>query len=305
MLLYQLIQYARFLHRYHSQRLMAALVGAIVLLIAALQAGSGKQVIHWMDVAGEGAAALLALSWLLLLLCARPPGRVTYQLYAGALLYWFACLLDVIDEFVHYPAGFRLFADIESLAIPTAMLLVTLGLWEWLQEQKLINRQLKQREMIHRDYHLLDPLTQLYGEAYLARQMQHLAERQQPVACELVMFELESEAASTARCSQSQLAAFSELVLANIQSDDVLCRCGGQRFALLFTNISSSQAKAQFASLMADAQQRVPADIRWLHRAWHGQQQVNEFIASVEDELQLKGQMGKAKQPLKRGSTSC
>ncbi|MBW8191861.1 diguanylate cyclase [Neiella marina] len=296
MIFYQFIQYQRFLTRYHSQRLMAALVGALILAAATIQVGSFKTVIRWLDVAGEGAAALLALSWLLLLLCARPPGKITNLLYSGALLYWFACLLDLMDEFIHYPMNFRLFADLESLAIPTAMLLVTLGLWEWLKEQKLINRQLKQRELVHRDYQLLDPLTQLYGEAYLVQQLQGIAQRKQPEHCELIMFELQVFGGDTPSpnhdivCQQQLLGQFAELMLAMIHTEDVLCRCGGQRFALLLTNVTSCQANVQFQRIIETVQARLPANICRVQRSWSGAQPAAEFIANTEQELQQRVQ---------------
>ncbi|MBD1388869.1 GGDEF domain-containing protein [Neiella sp. HB171785] len=289
MLIYQLTQYYRFVWRHHSQRLLAALVGAIVLSGSAIQSSEPKPMIHWLDVAGEGAAALLALCWLLLLLCARPAGRVTNLLYAGALLYWFACLLDVLDEFVRYPLEYRLFADIESLAIPIAMLVVTIGLWHWLKEQKQINRQLRQRELVHREYQLLDPLTLLYGESYLQRQLQGHRLRKSPNDIELVMFELNPPVGASpayAAVDERQLKQFAELMLSQLQDNDVLCRCGANRFALVMTNVAPAQASEQFVQLVQQVSRHMTINITHIQRSWTGQQPADSFLANAEHALQ-------------------
>ena len=118
MLLCQLKHYMNALITLHLHRLMGALVLVAVMLLAAFDQGTVKAQLHWGDVLGEGLASLLALLWLLVLLSARPPGRVTSILYCGATLYWLSTSLDFIDEFLHYPAEQRLFQNIESFCDP-------------------------------------------------------------------------------------------------------------------------------------------------------------------------------------------
>lgn len=282
MLIYQLIQHLRFLLANHLQRLMAAIMGALVIALCALQLGVLKPQIHWTDVAGEGTAALLALIWLTLLLCARPAGRVTTILFSGALLYWYASLLDLLDEFLAYPHQFRLFSDMESLAIPVAMLLVTIGLLEWLKEQKLINHQLKQRELIHREYQLLDPLTQLYSETYLLQQLKQLNSRglARP---SLFLFDIENFAQINQQQGMANgdqlLKRFAELMVSQLACDDLLCRCGGNKFALIFTQPISGDSKALVEAMLFEAirQLQPSLSVRWVEVDWQ-QGQVPEAL---------------------------
>ncbi|MCM2678199.1 GGDEF domain-containing protein [Echinimonas agarilytica] len=248
MLIFQLTQHLRFIMLHHLHYLVGGCVGALVLFMAALSNGTVKPEIQWLDAVGEGVACLFALIWLLFLLCSRPSGRITHLMFTGCLLYWYSTVLDFADEFVRYPEHHRLFQNIESLSIPLAMLMITVGLFEWLREQRQINRQLRQREMFHREYRLLDPLTQVYTEPYLIQQLQRVCGAAMTHQPHPILFVLDIRGFAQFNMKHGMLAgdqllkSFAELLLSHSNVDDLVCRCRGNRFALLVHQMPHAHA---------------------------------------------------------------
>lgn len=257
MLSYRLRYYLSFMLRHHRQRLLALPLFGLLLAALVWQAGQAKALIHWGDVAGEGLSCALALVWLLLLLCARPDGAVTRLLYAGALCYWGFTCLDLLDEFVSYPVDSRLFQNLESFAAPVAMLLLTAGLFHWLKEQRLINRQLQSREGFLREHQLIDPLTNLYNGRYFHQQLALLAERQgdRPLLMALITVDQlrQINHQQGVNAGDRLLCQFSEALACQLTGDDLLCRLGGNQFALLIGGQTWPAARALARQLLDNA----------------------------------------------------
>ena len=84
----------------HYRSLLAVLLMANLVLLMNLGAGDIKRwdAIVWLDIAGEGGAALLALIWIGLILNSRPTGRVTRLLVAGLAAIFLSVIPLVVDE---------------------------------------------------------------------------------------------------------------------------------------------------------------------------------------------------------------
>lgn len=257
MFAYRLRYHLLFMLRNHTTRLLAIPAFGLILMVLAWQAGMSKSEIHWGDVAGEGLSCILALTWLILLLCARPDGGVTRLLYAGALCYWGFTCLDLIDEFISYPAESRLFQNLESFSAPIAMMLLTAGLFSWLNEQRMINRQLQSREGFLREHQLIDPLTTLYNARYFHQQLALMAERKQhgPLFMALITVHQLRQANANEGVSAGDriLCRFSESIAAQLTGEDLLCRLAGNRFALLICGQPWPRAKAVSKRLLDNA----------------------------------------------------
>ncbi|GHG60461.1 GGDEF domain-containing protein [Alishewanella longhuensis] len=205
--------------------------------------------IDWFDVLGEGIVLLVAILWLTLIISSRPAGRVTEWLYYGSLLLVCSFFLDLLDEFIRYPAHIRTMSWLESLPAPIGMLALTYGLIGWHREQRVINRQLQGRELLLRDHRLLDPLTKLYAVDYLyavlARDLElHRAEQR---SLSLLMLNIRQFSAFNrqygAAAGDDYLIKLSELCSSQLRASDVLCRYVGDRFVILLANTSLQQAK--------------------------------------------------------------
>ena len=296
MFFYQLVQYGRFLTTHHLQKILLLIVTSGVLVSSAFTSTPLKGTVHWADALGEGLSALIAFSWIIIMLCARPGGRVTHLLFGGALLFWYASMLDLVDEFLDYPEHFRLFNDIESFTIPIAMLLITWGLVEWMKEQKLINRQLRQREHIHREYKLLDPLTQLYSETYLVQQLQRLSKKAVVHPPQLILMDIDKFSQFNQRhgivAGDNLLKVFAELVTSHIGQDDLVCRCGGNRFAIVMTESSAEHAASFISEMLLLLAKQLPhaCSVSWVQHQWQVGQQAEQFVLDANRKLHLQKQ---------------
>lgn len=237
------------LHR-HLFKMLALLACANAGLLLYLGAGTAKPwgELDWMDVAGEGGSALFALLWFLMLLKARPAGRVTNYLALGLGCIFFALWLDALDEFINLPDAALWDNWLESLPMPLGWLAVTIGLYHWHQEQLAINAQMEKREGLFREHRLFDPVTPLARADYFRRQLQlalalSQSERQ-PLS--LVAVDLDGFGAINRRFGPDEgdavLLAVSQLLVLNLRSQDLLCRLAGDRFVVLLPNTGESQA---------------------------------------------------------------
>ncbi|MCG8392285.1 MAG: GGDEF domain-containing protein [Pseudomonadales bacterium] len=222
----------------HYRSLLAVVVIANLVLLLNLGAGDIKpwNAIVWLDIAGEGGAALLSLIWIGLILNSRPTGRVTRLLVAGLTAIFLAYWQDVLDEFIQLPAAITWDHWLESGAMPLGMILLTLGIYHWHREQQAINRQLLKRERIFREHRSFDPLTPLSGAHYLREQLTlELQHPQQPVS--LIMIDLHcfdhSRRLLGNADSDRLLRELSELLVLNLRQQDLLCRYAGDRFAVV------------------------------------------------------------------------
>ncbi len=236
----------------HQGKLALTLLVALLLSIAACSSGMPKtwQQIDMFDVVGESAASLMALFWLWLLMISRPRGRVTNWLLVGTSLYWLTTVLDLIDEFIKYPADMRLFAWLESLPVPIGMVMISIGLVQWLAEQQSINRQLAQREHFQREHQLIDPVTQLYNARYFMLQLQReialhrLTDK--PLAVAIV--DIDGFAQLNRRwgmaVADNCLRSLAGAIELRLRAQDLACRFTSDRFVMLLPETTTEVATA-------------------------------------------------------------
>lgn len=133
--------------------------------------------------------------------------------------------------------------------MPVGMLLLTLGIYHWHQEQKAISVQMQKREKLFREHRLFDKLTPLGAADYLKRQLQDslLQARQQQQPLCLIAVDLEGFNSINHTWGHAEgdavLQALSQLLLLNLRGDDLLCRLAGDRFVVLLANTSEHQAR--------------------------------------------------------------
>lgn len=237
-------------------------VGALLVLLASLLLalfaahGLPKPAADWklLDIAGEGGSSLMAAVWCVLVRGSRPRGRVTTLLAGGLGLIALGGWADCLDEFIRLPAETWWDNALEGL-MPLGMAVLTAGLLGWRREQQRLSEHLRQRERLLRDHRGFDRVTELADAGYL-RQLLRLEQREhggQP--CALVML----EAGQLSRClrlhgpaeSDRLLQALCHLLLLNLRPADLLCRCAGDRFAVLLPGLDAVAAQRVAGQLQA------------------------------------------------------
>lgn len=209
---------------------------------------------RWMDIVGEGGATLMVSLWLGYVRAARPAGVVTNWLSLGLAGMALGGWVDLLDEFWLLPKAIVWDNWLESALMPLGMLLLTVGLHLWRQEQLALNRQLRQRERVFRDHRRIDALTQLADADYMAAQI--ALERREGRSGTLLMFGWQAVDA-LARCHG--LAAADRLVQAaalllqlHLPADALLCRYAGDRLLVLLPGCSDeATASVQHQQLRA------------------------------------------------------
>lgn len=229
--------------RNHLHPLLLVVFVTLSTLVMAYHVGVAEHdPLNWPDVIGEFTALGVAISWLALIVTSRPGGRISQWLVFGCILLVYSSSLDLLDEFVDYPADMRIFSYLESLPGPIAMLCLTIGLIGWHREQLALNRQLQGRERFFRDHKLLDPLTQLYGPAYLqqllAREILLLKQQRTPLC--LVLFDVmgfrKYNQQHGIAAGDKLLKDLSHLFSSMVRRDAVICRITADRFVLVLPN---------------------------------------------------------------------
>jgi len=200
----------------------------------------------WMDVAAEGGTALMSALWALLILGSRPGGRVTVQLAGGLVLIVLGAWADCLDEFFLIPDTAQYWDQGLEALVPIGMLILTLGLYGWRQEQFTLNEHMQKRERLFRDHRAFDRLTQLADAGYLRRQIALELERRPEQACGLVLLDLNEfhrvNREHGGREGDRLLQAVSHLILLNLRPQDLLCRYAGDRYAILLPGTGQAQA---------------------------------------------------------------
>lgn len=208
--------------------------------------------VDWLDVVGEGGAALVVAYWLFLIVRARPEGRVTDQLFCGLTCVFIGFWLDAMDEFVQSDSGGFMDGALESVVLPAGVLIFTCGLHAWHREQQQINRQLRNREQRYRDHTAVDRITDLGGARFLKAQLARLqASRIQQFS--VLLLELDDFANFSRRygaaAANELLAKVAELLMLNLRGQDLLCRVAGARFAVVMPATEAAQAHVLAAEL--------------------------------------------------------
>lgn len=237
--------------RLHTWPLVGLAIAANLGLQLYLATGELKSwaQIDWMDVAGEGGSAVLALVWLIMLLHSRPAGRVTRLLALGLACILFSWWMDTLDEFVQLPQTVAWDNWLETAPMPIGLLLLTLGIYHLNQEQRAISQQMSKRERLFREHRLFDKVTPLGAAEYLRQQIQHAlaeaCEMEQPLS--LVAVDLDDFDAINRHYGQEEgdavLQAIAQLLMLNLRRQDLLCRLAGDRFVAVLPNTGEAQAR--------------------------------------------------------------
>lgn len=236
--------------RLYQAGITIAVAFSVLLSVCLAQAQTKPyQLIDGFDIATEGALLLLGLSWLTLVLQARPDGNVTRLLIVGLLGYSLGCYMDLLDEFFINSSLPGWFSWLEKLPTPIGLLTLTLGLWLWREEQKTVNEQLRTREQFFRQHQLVDRVTKIYDSRAIRQQLNLLTKREENLG--LVMLDIDN----FAKVNQQQgfkegdilLTNIAQLLASQLRSQDLVCRYAGDSFIVLLP-----KASAAFNQAMAD-----------------------------------------------------
>ena len=238
----------------HAPRLtppVLALLAAIAVLAALfINLSAWKPVSAWsaVDIAGEGGLALLATAWAAVVLSSRPGGRVTALLGGGLSALALAAWADALDELLRPDAAAAWLGWIESSMAPLGMLVLSIGLVLWRQEQFVLAEQLGPREGSQRDHRAFDRLTRLADAGYLRQQM---AQCRGPAS--VVMLELPERLALErqhgARAGARLMQSVAQQLLLNLRPHDLLCRYAGDRLVVLMPQTLPEAAHQRAAHL--------------------------------------------------------
>ncbi|QLF93572.1 GGDEF domain-containing protein [Pseudomonas sp. ABC1] len=237
--------------RLHLFTLLGLVLAANLGLHIYLAAGQIKPwaAIKWLDVLGEGGSMLIWLVWLIMLLRARPAGRVTRLLALGLCCITFSWWMDVLDEFIRLPDDALWDNWLENAPMPIGLLLMTVGIYHLHQEQQAISAQMSKRERLFREHRLFDRLTPLGSAQYLRQQLQMALEQSERdnLPLSLVAIDLDDFDAINQRYGQAEgdqvLQAVAQVLLLNLRPQDLLCRLAGDRFIALLPATGERQAQ--------------------------------------------------------------
>lgn len=204
--------------------------------------------VDWLDIATEGALFVLSMCWLMVIVSARPSGRVTNLLVVGLASHCLGCYLDLLDE-VFIVKTLPVYNWFEKMPTPIGLLILTCGLWLWRDEQTVVNRQLQTREQFYRQHHLTDGLTLLNdAKAFEYHLVKQLAQ-QQPFG--LIMLDIDYfhqyNQLQGAEEGDRLLSDVAQWLSTQLRSQDLVCRYAGDRFIILLNG-----AIAPLVSTMAE-----------------------------------------------------
>ena len=237
-----------------STHLLWWLVTIILLanfsLLLSLGTGDPKAIkaIDWLDVIGEGGAAVFVFAWMWFVLSGRPAGHVTNKLVSGLGLIFLAMFQDALDEFIHFPSAVLWNTVVQSTLLPVGMVLLTWGLYLLRKEQKVIATQLNGRERILRDHRLVDNITNLSDVRYLYQQLKREVQTstKEEQVFSLILLDINRFNEINRRFGFAEgdklLHTLAELILLNIRKTDLVCRFAGDRFAILLPATGEQEA---------------------------------------------------------------
>ncbi|GAC13399.1 diguanylate cyclase domain-containing protein [Aliiglaciecola lipolytica] len=223
------------------QRLFSVACASLTLsLTLSIGLGQAKALadISWLDMIGEGSVALLSLAWIFFLLVSRPPGRVTSALVIGLSCFLFSAVLDLVDEVMFYEHTATGLSMIESIPSGIGMLIMSYALYQWHQEQLILNKQLQKRESNSREHDQVDFITALYSAEYMRTQIDSQLQNSSSPGFSVVMLDINNFDLFNRQYGHDQgdhlLRELSDIILMNLRSTDLACRYAGDRFILLF-----------------------------------------------------------------------
>jgi len=230
--------------KYHLHFLALLLVTIAGVISCTYSLGYAKQghKLDYFDALGEGGMTLITLVWVVFILVSRPAGKVTNWLFSGLLLMHVSMLLDFIDEFLYYPEDSAWITAIESLPAPVGMVIMSIALYHWYQEQMTINSQLRRTERFYRDHSLTDFITGLYSAKYMKKQIdyQQLYSKNNQQPFSLMMIDICQFDQFNRRYGHQQgdnlLREVGQMITINVRDQDLVCRYASDRFIVLLPN---------------------------------------------------------------------
>lgn len=237
--------------RLHSAKwvMLALFLPVSIALSVVTGSPKGWQSIDWLDVFGEGGGALMVLGWMLLILGSRPAGRVSNLIFAGLALIFISLWQDNIDEFLEIPDAQLWDTWLESVPMPIGMAILTLGLYHWHREQLVLMDHMVKRERFMREDRAIDPITRLASDDYLMQRLDSELRRarRQHFPVSLILLDIDDFDRINRRHGfvegDQLLEAVTELLLLNLRDGDLLCRYGGDRFAVMLPHTGETMSK--------------------------------------------------------------
>lgn len=234
----------------HRHLFCNLLISVITVCVSAFFIGDLKPraELDWLDAMGEGGVTLITLIWIFFTLVSRPAGRVTTLLFVGLLLTHISMLLDFLDEFLSYPEHYQWLTTIESLPAPFGMVMMSIALYHWHQEQSAINNQLRRTERYYREHSLTDFITGLYSADYMKTQirLEINQSKTQQTSFSLMMFDIKQFSIFNQHYGYQHgdtlLREIAQIILMNIRDGDLACRYASDRFIVLMPNTHKSVA---------------------------------------------------------------
>jgi diguanylate cyclase (GGDEF)-like protein len=221
---------------------LVATISFVVFSTLSIGIFKPKGEIDWLDAIGEGGITLMTLIWIFFTLVSRPSGRVTNLLFIGLTLTHVSMLLDFLDEFLLYPQEWTWLTTVESLPAPFGMIMMSVALYHWHQEQNAINIQLRRTERFYREHSLIDFITGLYSADYMKNQidLEVNSAKNLDSSFSLMMFDVQGFSRFN-QCYGFEngdilLREIAQLITMNIRDGDLACRYASDKFIVLMPN---------------------------------------------------------------------
>ena len=233
----------------HFKTIILLFVVFFSLMFYTFSLGELKQtsLIDWFDVLGEGSINLMIVIWIFFTMISRPKGKVTHLLISGLAIMQLSMMLDFLDEFIHYPQTSAWISTIESLPAPIGMIMMTIALYYWHQEQTTLNTQLIKKERFYREHSLTDFITGLYSIEYMKNQISREVNLNKCASnFSVIMLDVCNFDAFNRQFGDLQgnklLREFANLILMNIRDTDLACRFAADRFIILLPDTNQKTA---------------------------------------------------------------
>jgi diguanylate cyclase (GGDEF)-like protein len=238
----------------HLNKILLIISLLIISIFVSLSFGEIKSwnEIDWLDVASEGGCAIALAIWMIFILGSRPQGRVTGLLALGLGFMFLAFWQDTLDEFIKLPHSL-LWDQMESIAMPLGVLLLTYGLYHWHQEQLALNYQLRKRELVFREHRAFDQLTLTGQFEYLSQQLISHKNSSRKKSLVFLILDINDFSHFNRKFGHQEgdrlLLEMCELVLLNLRQQDLICRYAADRFAIILPDTSLTQGRQISAEL--------------------------------------------------------
>ena len=238
----------------HLNKILLIISLLIISIFVSLSLGEIKSwnQIDWLDVASEGGCAIALAIWMIFILGSRPQGRVTDLLALGLGFMFFAFWQDTLDEFIKLPNSL-LWDQMESIAMPLGVLLLTYGLYHWHQEQLALNYQLRKRELVFREHRVFDQLTLTGHFEYLSQQLISHKNSSRKKSLVFLILDINDFSHFNRQFGHQEgdrlLLEMCELILLNLRQQDLICRYAADRFAIILPDTPLTQGRQISAEL--------------------------------------------------------